>query len=376
MTKARNEPGKKMGVPQHDLHRRPASGNTPTQGTNQAPTPAPTPGHPSIGVSTQATHGATQGHPPVGPSSTAAAALAPWFHNLHLPDGTQTAPEHPLGDFPACKWQALSPALPADLTGWSVLDIGCNAGFYSINLAIRGARVCAVDSNPHYLKQARWAADQFDLCDRIQFLQAQVYSLGRESKQFDLVLFLGLFYHLRYPQLALDIAARKTRRLLCFQSLSLNDDQIHSGLDDQPLHQRDAMLEPGWPKAAFVENKLASDPTVFWVPNLACMEAMLRDSGMRIVVKPGRETYICEPENVQQEQSDHGSRESLDSHSLPQAPEQWRTNLREDREEDREDTHSLTSDPGQDEYEAALGIRQNFPPTAPSGKGTEGASGT
>ncbi len=31
------------------------------------------------------------------------AALAPWFHNLHLPDGRQTAPDHPLGDFPAFK---------------------------------------------------------------------------------------------------------------------------------------------------------------------------------------------------------------------------------------------------------------------------------
>ena len=35
--------------------------------------------------------------------------LGPWFHNLHLPDGTETAPDHPLGDFPAFKWAELAP---------------------------------------------------------------------------------------------------------------------------------------------------------------------------------------------------------------------------------------------------------------------------
>ncbi len=67
------------------------------------------------------------------------AALGPWFHNLHLPDGRQTAPGHPLGDFPSFKWRELAPSLPQDLTGWSALDIGCNAGFYSFELARRGA---------------------------------------------------------------------------------------------------------------------------------------------------------------------------------------------------------------------------------------------
>jgi hypothetical protein len=61
-----------------------------------------------------------------------AASYGPWFHNLHLPDGTQTAPGHPLGDFPGFKWRQLATRLPADLGGWSVLDIGCNAGYYAI----------------------------------------------------------------------------------------------------------------------------------------------------------------------------------------------------------------------------------------------------
>src|SRR5919109_3680597 len=97
--------------------------------------------------------------------------LKPWFHNLHLPGGQETAPDHPLGDFPAFKWRELAPALPSDLSGWSVLDVGCNAGFYSIELARRGANVLAIDVDPHYLRQARWAARQFGVAERIEFRQ-------------------------------------------------------------------------------------------------------------------------------------------------------------------------------------------------------------
>jgi tRNA (mo5U34)-methyltransferase len=86
------------------------------------------------------------------------AALAPWFHNLHLPDGTETAPSHFLGEFPRYKWQALAPHLPKRLDGWTALDIGCNAGYYTFELARRGARVTGIDVDPHYLRQAEWAA--------------------------------------------------------------------------------------------------------------------------------------------------------------------------------------------------------------------------
>src|SRR5438067_10907441 len=84
-------------------------------------------------------------------------ALGPWFHNLHLPDGGQTCPDHWLGDFPSFKWQQLAPSLPPNLSGWSCLDIGCNAGFYSFELARRGATVLGIDVDPHYLRQAGWA---------------------------------------------------------------------------------------------------------------------------------------------------------------------------------------------------------------------------
>ena len=64
-------------------------------------------------------------------------ALGPWFHNLQL-DGEMTAPDHFLGDFPGKLWGHVSRLIPEDLRGKTVLDIGCNAGFYSLAAAQRG----------------------------------------------------------------------------------------------------------------------------------------------------------------------------------------------------------------------------------------------
>lgn len=92
---------------------------------------------------------------PRTPLERTIAELGPWFHNLHLPDGTRTAPHHPLGDFPRFKWQQIAPHLPADLTGWRALDIGCNAGFYCFELARRGASVTGIDVEERYLSGLR-----------------------------------------------------------------------------------------------------------------------------------------------------------------------------------------------------------------------------
>ena len=221
--------------------------------------------------------------------------FAPWFHNVHLPDGTQTAPDHPLGDFPTFKWQQIAAHLPEDLNGWRALDIGCNSGFYSVELARRGAHVIALDKDPHFLHQASWVVDQFHLTGQVEVRQGQVYDLAHWRTNFDLVLFMGVFYHLRYPQLALDLVAEKTNRLLLFQTLTMPGDESVDAPADLDLDARDEMARPGWPKMAFIEHSLAGDPTNWWAPNHACVEAMLRSTGMRIVGRPGHEMYLCEP---------------------------------------------------------------------------------
>src|SRR6478736_4447781 len=115
-----------------------------------------------------------------------------WFHNINL-NGVWTAPNHFLGDFPNVKWKHISPELPADLSGKSVLDIGCNGGFYSIELKKRGAsRVLGIDLDTRYLNQARFAAEVYQL--DIQFQAMSVYDVGSLGEKFDIVLFMGVLY--------------------------------------------------------------------------------------------------------------------------------------------------------------------------------------
>jgi tRNA (mo5U34)-methyltransferase len=222
--------------------------------------------------------------------------LGPWFHNLHLPDGTQTCPDHFLGDFPSFKWRALAPHLPERLDGWSVLDIGCNAGFYSFELAKRGARVTGIDVEELYLTQARWAAQRLGLADRVTFRKQQVYSLARSREKWDLVMFMGVFYHLRYPLLALDAVGRRVGRMMVFQTLSMPGEDVETETADLALDAREKLHAPGWPKMAFIEHRLAGDRTNWWAPNHAAVEAMLRSTGMKVVGRPHDETYLCEPD--------------------------------------------------------------------------------
>lgn len=228
-------------------------------------------------------------------TESAVAALAPWFHNLHLPDGVQTAPDHFLGDFPSFKWREIAPHVPADLHGWRVLDVGCNAGFYSFELASRGAQVTAIDMDPHYLAQARWAAQQFGLHDRIEFRRMQLYDLAREPRQYDLVWFMGVLYHLRHPLLALDILRRRTRKLLMLQTLTMPGEDAVEPPPDFPIEDRARFLADGWPHMAFIEERMSGDPTNWWAPDHACVEAMLRSAGFRIRERVAHETYLCEP---------------------------------------------------------------------------------
>jgi tRNA (mo5U34)-methyltransferase len=222
--------------------------------------------------------------------------LGPWFHNLHLPGGVQTVPDHFIGgDFPRFKWLQIAPHIPQDLSGWRVLDVGCNAGFYSFELARRGADVVAMDHDPHYLAQARWACEQFGLQGKIEFRQLGVYGVAQWQEKFDLVWFMGVFYHLRYPLLALDLLASMTRKLLVFQTLTMPGEGEYEDTQDHPITEREPLLDESWPKMAFIEHQFAGDPTNWWFANHACCEAMLRSTGMKVISRPADEIYICEP---------------------------------------------------------------------------------
>ncbi|HVX84361.1 MAG TPA: TIGR04290 family methyltransferase [Phycisphaerae bacterium] len=219
--------------------------------------------------------------------------LGPWFHNISLA-GIQTAPDHFLGDYPAVKFRRFRDALPTDLTGKSVLDIGCNAGFYSIEMKKRGAaRVLGIDSDDRYLAQARFAAQVHGLHD-IEFQKLSVYDLGALNESFDLVIFMGVLYHLRHPLLALDLIHHTVAKdLLLFQSMQRGSADVLPVNQDYDFWHTDHFECPAYPRMLFIEHRYAGDPTNWWVPNRACAEAMLRSAGFDIVAHPELEVYVC-----------------------------------------------------------------------------------
>jgi tRNA (mo5U34)-methyltransferase len=221
-----------------------------------------------------------------------ASALGTWFHNIDI-HGVKTAPNHFLGDYPAVKWRRFADALPADLTGKTVLDIGCNGGFYAIEMKRRGAdRVLGLDSDREYLAQARFAAEALGMA--IEFRELSVYDVGLLGEKFDVVLFLGVLYHLRHPLLALDLIHEHVAKdLLVFQSMQRGAARVQKVEENYEFWEERIFDRATWPKLHFVEQRYADDPTNWWIPNRACVEAMLRSAGFAIARHPEPEVYLC-----------------------------------------------------------------------------------
>ena len=227
-------------------------------------------------------------------------ALGPWFHNIDLGDGATTAPDHFLGDYPGDKFRRFASAVPADLSGKSVLDIGCNAGFYAMEMKRRGAsRVVAIDSDQHYLDQARFAAETLGY-DGVEFARLDEYDVAALGERFDLVIFMGVLYHLRHPLLALDLIREHVAcDLMLFQTLQQGSADVYEVPEDHPFHVPGTwdppayFDEPGYPKMHFIERRFAGDWTNWWAPNAACTQAMLRAAGFSVEATPEADGYLC-----------------------------------------------------------------------------------
>ena len=220
--------------------------------------------------------------------------LGDWFHNLDL-CGVRTAPNHFLGDFPSIKWKHIRASIPEDLTGARVLDIGCNGGFYSLEMRKRGARVLGIDIDERYLRQARFAARTLGL--DIEFQRCSVYDIDRIPGKFDFVVFMGVLYHLRYPLYALDKVADKVQPSgkLLFQTMIRGSDQARSWEKNYSFWNKEIFSTPGFPCMYFIEHSYAGDPTNWWIPNVPAVEAMLRSAGFDLLSHPEFESWLCQP---------------------------------------------------------------------------------
>ena len=188
---------------------------------------------------------------------------------------------------------------PATVPGGVTTRGGWNE-VWRANLELRGAgRVLGIDSDQRYLDQARLVAETLGVGD-IEWRHHSVYDVGALGQRFDLVIFMGVLYHLRHPLLALDLIRDHVAgdRML-FQTMQQGSHDVLNVPDDQPFHRPGTTQpptcfdNPAYPRMHFIEREFAHDWTNWWAPNAACSQAMLRAAGFRIEDQPEDEVYLC-----------------------------------------------------------------------------------
>jgi tRNA (mo5U34)-methyltransferase len=154
---------------------------------------------------------------------------------------------------------------PADLRGQRVLDIGCNAGFYSIVARLRGAdHVVGIDPNPHYVRQADLTREIVGLDGGVEFRVGDETSLSAAVDAFDFVINTGVIYHLQNPMDFLRRVRAVTRGTMFLETEMLTD----------PAH-----AEYAW----FIEHEYGGDPSNWWIYGPMCTERMARAAGFSTV---------------------------------------------------------------------------------------------
>lgn len=198
-----------------------------------------------------------------------------WYHRIEVAPGIVTPG---INDSPA-NLRLFN--FPENCKGMRVLDLGTRDGFFAFEFERRGAEVLAVDYFPADKTGFAVAAEL--LGSRVVHMQANIYDITPEKHgSFDVVLMLGLIYHLPDPMLALNICRRVSRGKLfletqvidrCFlqQDGSFIDlARLHPELANNPIMQF-------YPRKA-----LNKDFTNYWAPNEVCMKRMLEENLFRV----------------------------------------------------------------------------------------------
>src|SRR5207248_11184175 len=106
------------------------------------------------------------------------------------------------------------------------------------------------------------------------------------KKQFDVVLCLGVLYHLKHPMLALERIRSVCSEILILQTITTKHDSIAEELDGRVLAetqlQSSQLEDPLFPSMRFIEGSLGEDSTCWFIPNPPAVAAMIRSSGFRI----------------------------------------------------------------------------------------------
>ena len=204
--------------------------------------------------------------------------LGPWYHNIELGGVFTISPN----GFPArgSNHKKIIGSIPENLFGKTVLDLGCNAGYFSMVCKERGSKyVCGIDYNPTYIAQAKFCSKIKNM--DIDYRQMSILDIKDLNKKFDLVLCIGLLYHVPNIHDAIKsicLVANKT--ILVETATSACTKQLL----DSPI-----------PLAVIADNN--KEPG-HWHVNIACLNVLFKKYGnfenKEIVFKGGRTCILFE----------------------------------------------------------------------------------
>jgi tRNA (mo5U34)-methyltransferase len=183
-------------------------------------------------------------------------------------------------------WQRLEPILTEKVQGASVLDVGSNAGYFSMQLKRAGAgKVVGLERKGEYIRQAEMCRQIWGL--DIENRTVDVEDLDIIQEEFDLVIFAGILYHLKNPLKALETVGRICQDAVVIETEVISEDPRNCVYVRQgPLGQvHVTACRTGLMK--FLEaDELNSDGSNWWVPDTECVLGMLRTAGFRYFSAP------------------------------------------------------------------------------------------
>jgi tRNA (mo5U34)-methyltransferase len=186
--------------------------------------------------------------------------------------------------------------LPESCQGLRALDLGTRDGFFAFELERRGADVVAIDYVSCDASGFKVAAEL--LGSKVTYVQDNVYQVAKEKYgTFDIVLFLGLIYHLPDPMLALAIVRSMCKDLLYLETQTIDNAFMTPDGKFVPL----SSISPALADTPIMQfcsgGSLNEDPTNYWAPNMKCMEMMLVENDFTVVRKTligGRGLFKCQ----------------------------------------------------------------------------------
>lgn len=214
-----------------------------------------------------------------------------WYHRIYLGQGVYTMENNGLPAYHELVWERLERTLPNSFRGVSVLDVGCNAGYFAIQSYLRGSkRVVGIESWPDYIKQAEFCRRVWDLAIDYRLMEAsQVSNLHEE---FDIAIFAGILYHLKNPLQVLEDVGRICRDAILVETEVISENPGNTVYSRKGPHGKATVTACHRGLMRFVEaDDLEGDGSNWWVPDTECVRGMLRTAGFQHLSDP---VYITE----------------------------------------------------------------------------------